>query len=345
MERSSTKERERVFGLLASNLAALFPGEKDTVVCPLCRCRYGPDSLLGDDPLLTLEHCVPRSLGGKFLTLTCKACNNAHGSSHDSHLKKMLMAEDAIEGIGGTVDATVSIQGHSHRCSVRFGPSEQRHIYIQSAVKASNQREIDATSAIFETASKTGAGFDGQLSLRFGYAQQPWRVALVKSAYLLIFRQFGYSYMLFDGPEFVRRQLLESDYDVLAAACALKSDAGAIPHVNRVLIVTSPVELRSFLVPVQVRTEYRTKVKFVVLPGFDDDPTGIYDRWKQAGQNGRINDVNFTALDAGLNSLTDPLRLGALALWDRTFGRRPRRVYLKKSNGDTSRCDSTQTLG
>jgi HNH endonuclease len=345
MEGSSAEERERLFGLLASNLTALFPGEKDTVVCPLCRYQYSRDSLFGDGPGLTLEHCVPRSLGGKILTLTCKACNNSHGYSNDSHLKNMLLAEDAVEGIGGTVDGTVSVQGHSHRCSVRFGPPEKRHIYVQAVKKASNPREIDAAAAIFESAEKSGSGFEGQLNLRFGYAQQPWRVALVKSAYLLMFRQFGYSYMFLDGPEYIRRLLLEPDYEFLSAACALKLHVGAIPHVNRALIVTSPVELRSFLVPVQLRTEHRAKLKFVVLPGFDDEPNGIYDRWKQAGQNGRISNANFTALDAGISSLTDPHSLGALALWDRTFGRGPRRVYLKKSNEDTGSCDSTQTLG
>ena len=164
----------------------------------------------------------------------------------------MLTAEDAVEAIGGGVDGTISIQGHSHRCSVRFGPPGQRHIYIQAVTKASNPRETDAAFAIIDAAGKSGTGFEGQLSLRFGYAQQPSRVALVKSAYLLMFRQFGYSYMLLDGPEFVRRQLLEPDYEVLAAACALKSHAGTTPHVNRALIVTSPVELRSFLVPVRV---------------------------------------------------------------------------------------------
>jgi hypothetical protein len=60
-------------------------------------------------------------------------------------------------------------------------------------MKASNPRERDAAFAIIEAASKSGSGFDGQLSLRFGYAQQPWRVAFVKSTYLMMFRQFGYS--------------------------------------------------------------------------------------------------------------------------------------------------------
>jgi hypothetical protein len=256
----------------------------------------------------------------------------------------MLMAEDAIEGVGGRIDGTMSIQGRSYRCSIGFGSQQQRLMDIQPIMKASDPRERDAAFGIIEASRKSGSDFEGQLSLRFGYALQPWRVACVKSAYLLMFRQFGYSYMFLDGPEFVRRLLLEPDYDVLVAACALEPQVGESPHVNRGLIVTSPVELRSFLMPVQVRTEHRKRVKFVVLPGFDDDPIGIYDRWKRAGQNGRISDVNFTALDAALNSLADPHRFGALALWDRTFGRWPRRVYLKRSKDESGSCDTPGTM-
>jgi hypothetical protein len=329
MGRRSADDRESLFRVLASNLTCFFPELKDTVVCPLCHSTHGTGSLAGVEPRLTLEHCIPRSLGGNALTLTCRACNNCHGASFDSHLKNMLVAEDAIEGIGGSVDGIMSIEGHPYRCTVGFSPDGQKSIHFQPIMKASNPSERDAAFAIIEACSRSGDDFKGQFTLRFGYAQLRWRIALVKSAYLLMFRQFGYSYMFVDGPEFVRRLLLDPDYDILAAACALTPQAAEIPLVNRALIVKAPDDLRCFLVPVRVRTDYRTRIKFVILPGFDDNPSGIYDRWHQRGEHGRISDVKFTCVDAGPDSLFDPIRFGALALWDRTFGLPPRRIQFK----------------
>jgi hypothetical protein len=234
------------------------------------------------------------------------------------------------------VDGTISIEGHPYRCAVGFGKDGETSLRFQPIMKASNPRERDAAFAVVEAASKTGAGFEGKIDLRFGYAPLRWRIALVKAAYLLMFRQYGYSYAFLDGPEYVRRLLLQPDYDVLAAACALKPQPCEVPLVNRALIVKSPEELRCFLMPVQVSTDHRTQVKFVILPGFNDNPRGIYDRWKRAGQNGRVSDVRFTGLDAGLRSLTDPHEFGALALWDRSFGRTPRRVRITRSDADVT---------
>ena len=92
MLRSFAEERERIFDMLASNLNALIPEVKETVVCPLCHSAHGRDSLLGADPDLTREHCIPVSAGGSLVTLTCRACNNSYGASSDSHLKNMLPA-------------------------------------------------------------------------------------------------------------------------------------------------------------------------------------------------------------------------------------------------------------
>ena len=129
-----------------------------------------------------------------------------------------------------------------------------------------------------------------------------------------MFRQFGYSYVFADGPEFIRRLLLQPDHDIMAAACALRLQLGEPPIVNQALIVESPDELRCFLMPVEVRTDHRTQVKFVVLPGFDDEPTAIYDRLNEAGKHGPISGVKLTTFDAGLQSLTHPHQCGAFAV-------------------------------
>ena len=332
MAHSFAEERERIFNVLASNLNAFFPEAQNTVVCPLCRSAHGRDSLLGDGLELTREHCIPASAGGKLVTLTCRACNNSHGISSDSHLKNLLLAEDAVEGIGGTVDGTISIEGHPFRCEVGFGREGEKSLHFTPIVKASNSKERDTAFAIVEASSNTGDDFSANLELRFRYCPFRSNLVLVKAAYLLMFKQFGYSYMFFEGPEFVRRLILEPDANIVAAACGLKPPAVQVRRVNRALIVTSPEHLRCFVLPIQVRTTHRTQIKFVILPGFDDDPKGIYDRWQEIGKQGNVGQGKFIALDAGPESLTDPHRFGALALWDHAFGRRPRRIRFTREN-------------
>jgi len=53
------------------------------VKCPLCLDVFGRDAL--ETGALTLEHPIPRKTGGRLRTLSCKRCNNKHGSRLDSH--------------------------------------------------------------------------------------------------------------------------------------------------------------------------------------------------------------------------------------------------------------------
>ena len=73
--------KKALFDHLRKSLAAagLATARDDSLICPLCwqETRY-------ED--LSHEHVVPGSVGGTCNTLTCRPCNNEHGSSLDSHL-------------------------------------------------------------------------------------------------------------------------------------------------------------------------------------------------------------------------------------------------------------------
>ncbi len=210
MGRSAPEKRERLFKVFAANLTSHDPSVKDVFVCPLCLDVHSPMSLLGKDPKLSLEHCVPKSLGGTSLTLTCKNCNNSFGKAIDSHLKNKIAAEDAFQGLGGTVDGKFSIEGNAIRCNIGFGRGDGKNISLQTIVKASDSRAIDAAFGIVEQRIKCNETFRGTISFSPGYAENLWKVALVKAAFLLMFRQFGYSYMFLDGPEYSGPQIVDS---------------------------------------------------------------------------------------------------------------------------------------
>ena len=50
----------------------------DAYICPLCLNAYPIGSTE-----LTLEHVPPKSVGGKPILITCKACNNKCGADID----------------------------------------------------------------------------------------------------------------------------------------------------------------------------------------------------------------------------------------------------------------------
>ena len=62
----------------------------DLVVCPLCLDHFGREALLGDPPILSVEHPIPSAVEGEFKTLTCRKCNNTAGAILDSHFVQMI---------------------------------------------------------------------------------------------------------------------------------------------------------------------------------------------------------------------------------------------------------------
>src|SRR5580704_534448 len=78
----SSERVHRTFDRLARDHARVTPDYPGQILCPLCLTPYGEDALDLDDPLLTEEHVIPGELGGRIVTLSCKSCNNTHGTKY-----------------------------------------------------------------------------------------------------------------------------------------------------------------------------------------------------------------------------------------------------------------------
>ena len=142
--------RNKLFDDYAKNLSAYRPEYKSQFACPLCLRLFERDSL--SRYKITLEHCIPGKLGGTQLTLTCKDCNNRHGTKYDSHLVRWREYEDHVEGLSRKPHrATVIVGGSRLHASItntgRHGPlaldvSRQR-------VDPNEMREAEAFMARF----------------------------------------------------------------------------------------------------------------------------------------------------------------------------------------------------
>jgi len=103
----SINEKQSLFSHLRELQAAAGLATRDddhTIICPLCWQNYALENV-------SLEHVVPKKVGGRRVTLTCTTCNNNLGADVDAHLSKFQALRDAQQGFG-TVRTTMDINGN-----------------------------------------------------------------------------------------------------------------------------------------------------------------------------------------------------------------------------------------
>ncbi len=234
-------------------------------MCPIClRHDFSIDAVYGRDPILTLEHCIPKKLAASKLVLTCKECNNTTGHSIDSHLQKLLKMNGFWAGeYEGSVPARINIAGQELGARVRRQagkPKKTMQVFIDQ--KTSNPAAIKKTEAEVSGNSRIG-GF----AMRFAPSEQPntrlVNIALLKSGYLLMFKRFGYSYILNPALNPIRQQIGNPNEEILRfGAIILNTSLEKLP--SGIAIVTSPSEFEAFVVPIRIRDLKAGKI--VVLP-------------------------------------------------------------------------------
>ena len=129
--------------------------------------------------------------------------------------------------------------------------------------KQSDPREIDKFGKLLSEGV-----WDGQelkLNLKLGFVPALSVAALVRSAYLLMFRLFGYRYVCSRSAAAIRKSMT----DPLVETDALKGVSWRVdvrpPTENGVSIVTKPKELRSFMIFLTL-DKGRNHVAAIALP-------------------------------------------------------------------------------
>ena len=166
--------------------------------CPLCLRVIAPGASLADQ--VAEEHVVPETLGGRLTTLTCRQCNNSAGAELEAHLVQRVL----IDARKRPVEAIVDIGGAVHRAEVHFPGSAADGFRIFGIPKQSDLRQVaEAQRLLSEGANEI------RLRLNFGYVVLRTAAALVRSAYLLMFRNFGYRYVLDPSAAVIRDHLAD----------------------------------------------------------------------------------------------------------------------------------------
>jgi hypothetical protein len=201
---SRTDKRNGLFLKLAADYQEKRGKSEPTVACPLCLREYGSANIAE----LTREHVVPSKLGGRSETLTCKKCNNTHGSRFDSHLINLMKSLDAIEGTGPIATSLTDDTGMI-KAELLLGPGTREDpITIKIVGAASNM------SAVENLRNRMSGEPTLELKMKFPVIPERSVLAAFRAALLSVFMIEGYEYALSPGAEQVRT-VLGNDVPVL----------------------------------------------------------------------------------------------------------------------------------
>jgi hypothetical protein len=252
---------ETLFARYAGDLERYAPALAGQFQCPLC-LRVIPRS----DPLgevVAEEHVVPGALGGRITTLTCKRCNNDQGSELESHLVQRVL----VEANRAPVDFTFRMRDAVMRGEMpASSPMSEPHP-MKVIDKRSDERRVAEIQELLKDPKD-----DIHLHVEYGYSEKRALVAVLRAAYLLMFRTFGYGYVLDRSAVPVRAQIREwkCDLPVLDGITWRMDDP--LPSGTMVTEVMKPAELQSFTVLLQLDAETRHfAAASLPVPGSDGE--------------------------------------------------------------------------
>lgn len=287
MARNREQRRLQLFDLYAENASLYFPSLKSQFICPLCRQVFGRDSVKVKSLEVDLAHVYPKSCGGKLETLTCKNCNSRMGSRADSHLVHQHRVNRALSD-GTEQDAIPArLQVFGEEIGIRL----HRDGTATKLVGSEKHSDPKCVTAL-EQKLKAGAVPDkGSITFRWVDGRMV-RLAELHSAFLMMFREFGYEYVLSAASDAIRSSLeaeekgdLNDLKEFRILGLPLESTFDPKYVLASVGILTRPEELRCFFVPLP-GSPGSGQCRCVTLPGFGDEGKLAYENIRRA--SGRI---------------------------------------------------------
>ena len=265
------------------NAAGLSVEHEGCLICPLCWRETHYD-------LLSLEHFIPGSVGGKRCVLTCEECNSSHGSRLDAHLSKFQAVRDAFEG-RGTIPGELKMHGHRATINIQWGSG---HKNIDIVRKASDPAAI----AAMQNSAQSGDIGEMGLTLNYGYSKDGFQTALLRCAYLAIFKCYGYEYARHEVVQVIRRRISDPSLRRPRLGSLIGRTRGEIPRSDPYFVVPGQADGVDFLLVI-VRLLGKTKTyHFVFMPMPSERCNEFYDVMERV------------SADPGHRTFTIPYELG-----------------------------------
>jgi hypothetical protein len=154
-----------------------------------------------------------------------------------------------------------------------------------------------------------------KFQLNFGYDRHRANVAKLRAAYLLMFKYFGYEYILHKNVEGVRQQILTPGQDLIASKASFAF--GLAPEeLNSIALLRHSPELRCFVVSFRVSTAVDRSFG-VILPGLGDGGDDVYERWHERRETLKGVQMDATFVLQNPNAPPGYIYKGAItSAWD-----------------------------
>jgi len=254
--------------------AHLLPSAADLYPCPLCLTGFYTIAAI-ETGELTREHVPPRSLGGGWLVLTCRECNNDSGRFYDAEAEKQERMRSFLAGRHeGPVRGTYAVNGVVHRGEIHLGamlgdgpapitfvgpdavnvgdpvviPTTNAGVgmYFQSVSRINNPPDAQQFDQVLSDAIDNREQITLSFAPQFRFSPDRARVSWIRSAYLVAFAALGWSYVL--RPQLVPlREQFQAHEGAALPEIALY-DPQADPERRELLIVSEPSDCASVLV-------------------------------------------------------------------------------------------------
>ena len=201
----------------AAALKKLIEIDQECYCCPICKRLFIFEDL--DAGVLTLEHAPPKQLGGKPLALTCKDCNSVAGYSVDSavvHRQRQLDFARAITGQKSDFKGrgTFSFGGQTLNISFEVDkgtPSIKPLEKINDPKKLKNNK--DHMMHLQQTSTWDGQQFTITPSDKYHIKHS--KIGDLKTAFIICFAFFGYTYALNKRLSPVRKQIMNYTEEII----------------------------------------------------------------------------------------------------------------------------------
>lgn len=271
MPASGKRSREELFSRYASNLSLYDARSGDIFVCPVCLKPFTRSALRSDPPALSLAHVIPEALGGRLVTLACAKCDNRIGSAYDSQaaleqeLYRWQRGDAPIRGRLKHEGLDVAVEIERDGVNWHF-----RELSGQSKPKSFEQ--------LMDVAAANWSKFEFSATIRT-HSPPGRNVSLLYSAFLMMFRTYGYEYALCSNVDHLREILSgrggghNLERRIIPAQ---KTSSQEPPRAPSIGVLIEPKELRCFLVALPSPAK-DASVRYIMLPGFGEDGKKAYE--------------------------------------------------------------------
>jgi hypothetical protein len=237
-------------------------------ICPLCLQKYivlvGRDLNVNGE--FSIDHIPPQSVGGTLEIITCKKCNNDAGGLYEAELlKKMNYEASRNNHPDAEIKTFFKAEGMPGNYTSFAKRNEDGEIILDFSDKL--KKDAPFLKDWLENKSKTDA-WEVKLTITRPDDKKILK-AILKSAYLICFINWGYDFIFSLNGELIR-DVLSGNKEYPMNFISLWLDESNLPNDIQLplglCIIEKPIELRTFAVNIPLKLNGYSSVATVLIP-------------------------------------------------------------------------------